>query len=128
MTFADTLILVALFLPYGSITIAKWLARERFNNADPRNKQTYMGAALRAKNAHANGLETFPFFAVAVIFAEFRAAPQLSINGLAAVYILLRLVYIWAYISGRPMLRSWLFVVGFVIAVVIFMLPGLNFS
>ena len=127
MTFADTLILVALLLPYGSITIAKWLARERFDNAEPRNKNTYMGAALRAKNAHANGLETFPFFAVAVMFAEFRNAPQLNVNLLASLYVLLRIVYIWAYISGRPTLRSWMFVLGFFVAVGIFMLPGFNF-
>ena len=123
MSFADLCILIAALLPYASITYGKWLARDTFDNADPRNEQAYSGAARRARAAHANGFETFPLFAVAVLLAEMHGASQGLLNGLAALYIALRVLYALAYIKNKPTLRSIFFILGFFLTLGIFFLP-----
>ena len=44
----------------------------------------------RALGAHFNGIETFPFFAAAVLLAEFRDAPQAWVDGLALGFLVTR--------------------------------------
>jgi uncharacterized MAPEG superfamily protein len=77
----------------------------------------------RALGAHLNGIETFPFFAAAVLLAEFRSAPQNLINELAVLFVIVRIAYVLTYIGNRPTLRSILWNIGFVINVAIFFLP-----
>ena len=77
----------------------------------------------RALGAHQNGIETFPFFAVAVLLAEFRGAPQHLINELAVLFLIVRIAYVLTYIGNRPTLRSILWNIGFAINVAIFFLP-----
>jgi uncharacterized MAPEG superfamily protein len=126
MTYADILILIAFLIPYASIAYAKALAKDTFSNADPRNPQAYTGTAKLAQGAHINGLESFPFFAIAVLFAEFRSAPQLYISVLAAVYVFMRILYTAAYIQDKPTQRSILFSLSFLVSVGIFLLPLLG--
>jgi uncharacterized MAPEG superfamily protein len=93
--------------------------------ADPRNPDFYK-APLRARalGAHQNGIETFPLFAAAVLLAEFRTAPQDWIDTLAGLFILIRLAYVFAYISDRSTLRSILWGVGFAAKTALFFLPA----
>src|SRR5206468_10294359 len=70
-------------LPYTtlfrSLTIVsvKWAGYRHFDNARPRDPTFYADTIrARALGAHQNGIEAFPFLAVAVLLAEFRLAPQ----------------------------------------------------
>jgi uncharacterized MAPEG superfamily protein len=95
-----------------------------FDNSRPRDPTFYDDPIRsRALGAHLNGIETFPFFAAAVLLAEFRAAPQNLINELAVLFLVVRIAYVFTYIGNRPTLRSILWTVGFVINVAIFFLP-----
>ena len=73
--------------------------------------------------AHQNGIEAFPFFAAAVLLAEFRSAPQNLINELAMLFLIVRIAYVLTYVGNRPRLRSILWNLGFTINTVIFFLP-----
>ena len=60
----------------------------------------------RALGAHQNGIEAFPFFAIAVLLAEFRGGPQRLINELAVLFLIVRIAYVFTYLGNRPTLRS----------------------
>ena len=77
----------------------------------------------RAEGEHRNGIEAFPFFAVAVLLAEFRDAPQGLVNELAALFLIVRIAYVLTYLGDRPTLRSILWSIGFAINIAIFFLP-----
>ena len=77
----------------------------------------------RALGAHQNGIEAFPFFAAAVLLAEFRAGPQNLINELAVLFLIVRIAYVFTYLGDRPTLRSILWSIGFAINIAIFFLP-----
>jgi uncharacterized MAPEG superfamily protein len=99
----------------------------RFDNSKPRDPAFFDDPLRsRALGAHLNGIETFPFFAAAVLLAEFRAAPQHLINELAALFLIVRIAYVLTYLGDRPTLRSILWNVGFAINVAIFFLPVLR--
>ncbi len=73
-----------------------------------------------------NGIEAFPFFAAAVLLAEFRTAPQHLINELAVLFLIVRIAYVFTYLGDRPTLRSILWNLGFAINVAIFFLPAIK--
>ena len=64
------------------------------------------GAAARAVRANNNFLETFPFFAAAVLGVMLlkHATPQTALG--AQVYFFARLVYLPVYVAGIPYLRT----------------------
>jgi uncharacterized MAPEG superfamily protein len=108
------------------LTIAsiKWIGFRRFDNARPRDPNFYVGPiADRALGAHQNGIEAFPFFAAAVLLAEFRTSPQRLIDELAILFLIVRIAYVFTYLGNRPMLRSILWSIGFVINIAIFFMP-----
>ena len=107
-----------------TIAPAKAISFRRFDNAKPRDPAFYdHPLAARALGAHINGIETFPFFAAAVLLAEFRAGPQHLINELAVLFLIVRIAYVLTYLGDRPTLRSILWTIGFAINVAIFFLP-----
>jgi uncharacterized MAPEG superfamily protein len=111
------------------LTIApvKWLGIRSFDNAKPRDPSFYDDPLrARAWGAHQNGIEAFPFFAVAVLLAEFRDAPHNLLDELALLFVIVRLAYVLTYIGNRPTLRSILWTIGFAINVGIFFLPLLR--
>ena len=124
MTIADYCIFAYLVLVLLTIAPVKWLGIRSFDNAKPRDPSFYEDPLrARAWGAHQNGIEAFPFFAVAVLLAEFRDAPQNLVNELAVLFVIVRLAYVLTYIGNRPTLRSILWVIGFGINVAIFFLP-----
>jgi len=127
MTIAECCIfgMVALYLL--TIVPIKWIGYRDYDNANPRDPAFYKDAIrARALAAHQNGIEAFPFFAVAVLLAEFREAPQNLIDELAILFLTVRVAYVLTYIGNRPRLRSILWNIGFTINIAIFFLPLLR--
>ena len=124
MTVAEYCIFGSVVLYLLTIVPIKWIGFRQYDNAKPRDPAFYQDAIrARALGAHQNGIEAFPFFAAAVLLAEFRAAPQNRIDELAILFLIVRIAYVLTYIGNRPSLRSILWSVGFIINVAIFFLP-----
>ncbi|MBV8916138.1 MAG: MAPEG family protein [Acetobacteraceae bacterium] len=120
MSFALWAILAAAVLPYLCAAAAKY-GGPGYDNARPRPSLAGLsGWRQRADWAQRNHFEAFPPFAAGVLTAEFVHAPQGLVDGLAAGFILVRLVYTAAYIADRPTLRSLLFGVGFAFVIGLF--------
>ena len=127
MTVAEWCVFASLMLYLLSIASVKWLGFGRFDNSKPRDAAFYEDPiSARALGAHQNGIEAFPFFAAAVLLAEFRACPQNLINELAVLFVIVRIAYVFTYIGNRPTLRSILWSIGFAINIAIFFLPALR--
>jgi len=124
MTVAEWCVFAVVALCLLTIVPVKWIGARQYNNAQPRDPAFYQDAIrARALGAHQNGIEAFPFFAAAVLLAEFRAAPQSLINELAVLFLIVRIAYVLTYVGNRPRLRSILWNLGFTINIVIFFLP-----
>jgi uncharacterized MAPEG superfamily protein len=127
MTLAEWCVLGALLLYLLTITSIKWIRFRGFDNSRPRDLAFYEDAiAQRALGAHQNGIETFPFFAFAVLLAEFRDSPQRLIDELAVLFLIVRIAYVLTYLGNRPTLRSILWSIGFAINLGIFLMPMLK--
>ena len=127
MTIAEWCVFATLMLYLLSIVPVKWIRFRSFDNARPRDPSFYEDPiAARALGAHQNGIEAFPFFAVAVLLAEFRGGPQRLIDELAVLFLIVRIAYVFTYVGNRPTLRSILWTIGFAINVAIFFLPAIR--
>src|ERR1700760_4118631 len=127
MTVAEFCIFGVVAIYLLTIVPIKWIGFREYDNSRPRDPAFYEEALrARALGAHQNGLEAFPFFAAAVLLAEFRGAPQNLINELAVLFVIVRIAYVLTYIGNPPRLRSILWNIGFVINVAIFFLPLLR--
>ncbi len=122
MPLAYWCVLIAALLPYALGKYAKFgvpsdnrYPREDYENFPPRNRRAYA--------AHQNALESFPFFAVAVVIALTMGAPLYIVNVLAVLYILLRISHALLYIINKPAARSMTFAVAMAVNVAIFVLP-----
>jgi uncharacterized MAPEG superfamily protein len=127
MTVAEWCVFGTLMLYLLTIASIKWIGFRRFDNARPRDPNFYddpIGA--RVLGAHQNGIEAFPFFAAAVLLAEFRIAPQRLIDELAILFLIVRIAYVFTYLGNRPTLRSILWSIGFAINIAIFFMPVLR--
>ena len=124
MTIAEWCVFAIVMLYLLSIAPIKWFGFRRFDNARPRDPAFYDDPLRsRALGAHQNGIEAFPFFAFAVLLAEFRGGPQRFVNELAVLFLIVRVAYVLTYVGNRPSLRSILWSLGFIINVAIFFMP-----
>src|SRR5260370_16117429 len=106
MTVAEWCVFGTLMLYLLTIAPIKWIGFRSFDNAKPRDPAFYADPLrARALGAHLNGIEAFPFFAVAVLLAEFRAGPQRLINELAVVVLILPIVFRFPLLRDRPPMR-----------------------
>jgi uncharacterized MAPEG superfamily protein len=127
MTVAEWCVFGTLMLYLLTIASVKWIGHRRFDNAKPRDPDFYDDPIrARALGAHQNGIEAFPFFAVAVLLAEFRLGPLRLIDELAVLFLIVRIAYVFTYLGNRPTLRSILWSLGFAINIAIFFLPALR--
>jgi uncharacterized MAPEG superfamily protein len=127
MTVAEWCVFGTLMLYLLTIASIKWIGFRRFDNARPRDPNFYDDPiAARALGAHQNGIEAFPFFAAAVLLAEFRISPQRLIDELAILFLIVRIAYVFTYLGNRPTLRSILWSIGFAINIAIFFMPALR--
>jgi uncharacterized MAPEG superfamily protein len=119
MTIAIWCILIAQILPYVAFSFVKGIDPEQ-----PRFQVGgLIGQSVRAYGAHLNGLETFPWFAAAVIVAHMVGGPSRIVDILAVIYILVRIGHLAAYLAGRQPLRTAAFTVAQFIALAIFVSP-----
>jgi uncharacterized MAPEG superfamily protein len=125
MTVAEWCVFGTVLLYLLTIAPFKVTGSPQFDNSRPRDPAFYDDPIrARALGAHINGIETFPFFAVAVLLAEFRVAPQNLINELAVLFLIVRIAFVFTYLGNRPTLRSILWNIGFAINVAIFFMPA----
>ena len=124
MTIAEWMLLAAVLIYLLTIAPFKPLDYREFDNAKPRDPAFWSKPLrVRALGAHLNGIETFPFFAAAVLLAEFRAAPQHLIDLLAAGFVALRLAYVAAYLLDYSWTRTLIWNAGFAVNLAIFFMP-----
>lgn len=128
MTVAFWCVLIALFLPYLCIGIAKF-SGAKFGlrqNHDPRAfLATLEGFAKRAHSAQLNSFEVTPAFAAAVIIAHIAGNAELvTINVLAVLFITSRLLYIICYLADWAVLRSLVWFVGMALIVSLFVVSA----
>ncbi len=122
MPFAYWCVLVAALLPTVWVIYAK---RGETDNHNPRAGIDQLPPPKRrAYGAHLNAIENFPFFAAAVIIALQLGAPVTTVNWLAGLYILIRIIHGLLYIADQATLRSASYLAGFIVNVVIFVLPA----
>jgi uncharacterized MAPEG superfamily protein len=127
MTVAEWCLFGAVLLYLLTIAPFKPIGFPRFDNSKPRDP-AFFNDPLRARalGAHLNGIETFPFFAAAVLLAEFRLGPLHLIDELAVLFLIVRIAYVLTYLGNRPTLRTILWNIGFAINVTIFFLPAVR--
>lgn len=124
LTVADWSILGAVAAYMAPVAVAKYGAIKQFDNAKPRDP-AFFKDPFRARGlwAHQNGLEGFAFFAAAVIVAQMRGAAQPVADGLAVAYVVVRFVYVAAYLGNRPSLRSTVWGLGFFANIALLLSP-----
>ena len=122
MPFAYWCVLIAALLPTVWVIYAK---RGITDNHNPRAGIDQLPPPKRrAYGAHLNAIENFPFFAAAVIIALQLGAPVSTVNWLAGLYVLIRIVHGLLYVADQASLRSLSFLLGFAVNIVIFVLPA----
>lgn len=125
-TFAYWCVFLAALLPIFCAGLAKWgtFGKPRrdggFDNHSPRQwlaNQT--GWRARANAAQANSFESLPFFIGAVVIAHQLGAPQTSLDVLAFVYIVMRLLFIMMYVTDVALVRTIAWTLAFGVNIVI---------
>jgi uncharacterized MAPEG superfamily protein len=123
MPLAYWCVLVAALLPLVWAGYAK--SGGEVGNRYPRGKLDRLPPAkARAYAAHLNAYENFPFFAVAVVVALTQGASIGTVNLLAALYVVLRVVHGLLYIVDKATLRSLVYGLALFVNIAIFVLPA----
>ncbi len=123
MYFAYWMVLAAAFHPYACTAYAKGAGAD--NHAPRLYAQTLTGPRQRADWAQRNHFEIFPLFAAAIIIASIAGAAHMTVNWLAGIFVTLRVLYSFAYITDRATLRSILFILGALCIVGLFVAAGM---
>ena len=119
MKLAHWILFVAALLPYVIVATAK--ARKGYDNADPRNLSQYDGWRRRAYLAHNNAFEAFAFFAVAVLLATYRGAGETFVGIAATVWLAMRILHWFTYVTDRATARSLVWFAGSFATIAIFL-------
>lgn len=124
MTFAFWCVAITAFMPLVWIGYAKVKAGG-YDNANPRVwRATLVGQLQRAASAETNSYEAFPPFAAAVIIAHFVGVQQPTIDLLAGVFLVARILHGIFYISDKDLYRSLAWTAGFFSMVGLFLASG----
>ena len=107
------MILVAVLLPVVTAGIAKWGAAGMDNHQPRVWEESLTGWRKRADWAQRNHFEALPAFAAAVLVATITHANPVTVNVLAGVWAVCRIVYTACYIADRASLRSLVWMMGF---------------
>jgi uncharacterized MAPEG superfamily protein len=119
-------VLLAGVMPAATVGIAKW-GRRDYNNAEPRRwLEKQDGRRHRADAAHRNHFEAFPFFAVGILIAQQCNAPQNTINILAILFIVSRMVYTYFYLTNRSTLRSISWFIAYLSVIALFFIAAFH--
>lgn len=114
-----SLMLVAAVLPYCAALAAKAGGRAFDNNAPRGWLAVQEGWRARANAAQANLFEGLPLFYAAVLFALYSGANPERVANLMLAWVIVRVLYILAYILGRGTVRSLIWGVALVLNLVI---------
>jgi len=130
MILAYWCVLIAAFMPVGFVAYAKFFCGKKMDfetNRYPRRwlEQTE-GAQQRAYWAQLNSFEAFPPFAAGVIIAVIAGGSIAAINILAVLFILLRVVYGWCYISDKASARSLVWFAAVTCVVLLFIVGAIG--
>ncbi len=127
MTIAVGCVIAFLAIAYG---VRWWVIRGaiaqegRYDNSLPRIQQARLtGRAARAQAAHLNSLEAFAPFAAAVLVAQGYSELDGWRDGLALAFVVLRLVYVQAYLGDWGSGRSLVWGLAFLVTIALFCLP-----
>lgn len=127
MTLANYCLIAACLLPVLSAALAKskgYGKRRRdggFDNHNPRSWLSKLeGWQARANAAQANGFEALPLFIAGVLAAQQMGTAQGRVDGLAISFVMVRIAYIYFYLSDQPSLRSLVWAVGLAISIALF--------
>ena len=112
MNIAFLCVLIMGVLPYVWISVAKF-GGAGANNHTPREAMTKLtGYKQRAFWAHLNQFEALPLFIAGVLVATYNHAPQHTLNLLAIIVVVLRIIYGFLYMSDLAALRSFIWFIG----------------
>lgn len=127
MTNAYWCVLIAIILPYVWAMTSKMpsVKQGAYDNNSPRKQAAdYEGVSLRASWAQANSWEALPGFAIAVIIAHLAAANQATIDMIAYIFIVARILYGVSYIKDWATLRSAVWTIGFGCIIALFVVSA----
>ncbi|WP_392536385.1 MAPEG family protein [Legionella sp. 227] len=122
MTTLIICLFIAILLPYLlKMVVAYFMQKEgRYDNHYPRAQQARLqGMGARAVAAHQNSFESLLVFATAALTAMATKHIGISIQILAIVYIISRIIYCFFYLMDKASLRSGVWFVGFVCCLII---------
>ena len=125
MSLAYWCVLVCAVLPYMWVAVAK--VRPGYNNRNPRawagKSENYL--VQRAYAAHLNAFEAFAPFAAGVVLAQLAGVDHGRIALLAVVFIAARVLHGIFYLADVQLLRSLIWMVGFVCVVALLLQAAL---
>ncbi len=120
MTIAYFCVVIMIFLPLICAAYAKFSVKG-YNNRSPREFLDKLeGAPRRANYAQINTFESFAPFAAGVIAAHQWHAPQTTIDLLAVIFVVVRVLYAIFYIQDKHTLRSVVWFIGLIIIIGLF--------
>jgi uncharacterized MAPEG superfamily protein len=115
------------YLPKIAVSVAMAKRPEGYDNKSPREQQAKLeGWGARARNAHANGFEAFPAFAVGVLVSHAAGANPQWAAILAVTHLVTRTIYPVAYMANVAALRSSVWFIGFLASAGLMVLPLLR--
>jgi uncharacterized MAPEG superfamily protein len=92
-----------------------------YDNHKPREGLDRLEAKKRrAYDAHLNCYEALPVFIAALFVAVWTEAPEILVDGLAAAFVLFRILYVLAYITNQATLRSAVWSLAYLCAIGLF--------
>lgn len=110
-------LLIAIVLPYlvkMPVGYAMQKAQGGYNNNYPRDQQASLkGFGARAVAAHQNCFESLAVFSTAALTALVTQHVSSTIEVLAMVYIVSRIVYVFMYLMNLAALRSTVWFIGY---------------
>jgi uncharacterized MAPEG superfamily protein len=128
MTITLWSLMVAAFLPYVWFGVATRLRKAEFGELDANHPRTQeakqTGAGARAMGAHGNAFEALMVWAPAVLAAHLTAPDSTLAPKIAIGWMAVRLLHGIAYIRGMAPVRSMLFALGMVCAVLMYLVAG----
>ena len=116
-----------IYVPRIPLSMAMARAPGGYDNENPREQQAKLeGWGRRAAGAHANAFEAFGMFAAAVFVAHLGHGSEKWSSILAVAFVAIRTVYPVLYLANLDKARSFVWFLGILCTVGLFLLPALG--
>lgn len=123
MSTAYWCILIAMIFPYFFVVLSRTSQSVADIPIQRKFFEKLTGWKLRSYWIHLNSFEIFPPFAISVVIAHQLHATQSLLDILAITFVILRIVYAICYLYNTALLRTFVFGLGLICVVVIFLSP-----